>query len=104
MVSSWRLQGASNVVGLAHLEGDCVEKSGLSAYYWLRLAEASSHELGDRSRALVEHLRSAVQAHEIEAVEHRISIAVKKNKLLQSQRPDKLVKRTVGSRPLRMAI
>ena len=95
---------AQFVVGLAHLEGYCVEKNGLSAYYWLRLAEASSHELGDRSRVLVEQLRSAVQAHEIEAVEHRISIAVKKNKLLQSQRPDELIKRTVGSRPLRMAI
>jgi hypothetical protein len=38
-----------------------------------------------------------VQAHEIEDVEHRISIAVKKNKLLQSQRPDELIKRTVDS-------
>jgi DNA-binding CsgD family transcriptional regulator len=95
---------AQFVVGLAHLEGYCVEKSGLSAYYWLRLAETSSHELGHRSRALVEQLRTAVQAHEIEDVEHRISIAVKKNKLLQSQRPDELIKRTVGSRPLRIAI
>ena len=94
MVSSCRLQGASNVVGLAHLEGYCVEKSGLSAYCWLRLAEASSHELGDRSRALVEQLRSAVQAHEIEAVEQRISIAVENNKLLQSQRPHEFIRAT----------
>jgi DNA-binding CsgD family transcriptional regulator len=56
---------AQFVVGLAHLEGYCVEKSGVSAYYWLRLAETSSHELGHRSRALVEQLRGAVQAHEI---------------------------------------
>ena len=95
---------AQFVVGLAHLEGYCVEKNGLSAYYWLRLAETSSQELGQRSRVLVEQLRSAVQAHEIEDVEHRISIAVKKNKLLQSQRPDELIKRTVASRPLRIAI
>jgi hypothetical protein len=79
-------------------------KSGLSAYYWLRLAETSSQELGQRSRVLVEQLCSAVQGHEIADVEHRISIAVKNNKLLQSQRPDELIKRTVGSRPLRMAI
>ena len=46
----------------------------------------------------------AVQAHEIEDVEHRISIAVKKNKLLQSQRPDEFIKSNVASRPLRMAI
>jgi TPR repeat protein len=95
---------AQFVVGLAHLEGYCVEKNGLSAYYWLRLAETSSHELGHRSRALVEQLRSAVQAHEIADVEQRISIAVKNNKLLQSQRPDELITRTVGSRPLRIAI
>jgi two-component system, NarL family, nitrate/nitrite response regulator NarL len=95
---------AQFVVGLAHLEGYCVEKNGLSAYYWLRLAEASSHEIGHRSRALVEQLRSAVQAHEIEDAEHRISIAVKKNKLLQSQRPDEFIKSNVASRPLRMAI
>ena len=31
---------AQFVVGLAHLEGYCVEKNGLSAYYWLRVAEA----------------------------------------------------------------
>src|SRR5713226_8860208 len=85
---------AQFVVGLAHLEGYCVEKSGLSAYYWLRLAETSSDELGHRSRALVEQLRGAVQAHEIEDVEQRISIAVKNNKLLQSQRPDEFIKRS----------
>jgi DNA-binding NarL/FixJ family response regulator len=95
---------AQFVVGLAHLEGYCVEKSGLSAYYWLRLAETSSLELGQRSRVLVEQLRSAVQAHEIEDVEHRISIAVKNNKLLQSQRPDEFINSNVASRPLRMAI
>ena len=33
---------AQFVVGLAHLEGHCVEKNGLAAYYWLRMAEASS--------------------------------------------------------------
>ena len=95
---------AQFVVGLAHLEGYCVEKNGLSAYYWLRLAETSSQELGHRSRALVEQLRSAVQAHEIEDVEHRISIAVKNNKLLQSQRPHEFIKSNVASRPLKMAI
>jgi DNA-binding NarL/FixJ family response regulator len=94
---------AQFVVGLAHLEGYCVEKNGLSAYYWLRLAEAGSHELGDRSRALVEQLKSDVKAHEIEDVEHRISIAVKNNKLLQNQRPAELI-RNGDSLALRLAI
>jgi two-component system, NarL family, nitrate/nitrite response regulator NarL len=95
---------AQFLVGLAHLEGYCVEKNGLSAYYWLRLAEASSHELGDRSRSLVEQLRSSVQAHEIEEVEKRISMAVRNNKLLQSQSPGEFIKAKVVSRPLKMAI
>jgi len=95
---------AQFVVGLAHLEGYCVEKNDLSAYYWLRLAEASSRELGHRSRTLVEQLRSDVKAHEIEDVEHRVSIAVKNNKLLQRQHPDQFIKRGAGSPPLRIAI
>ena len=95
---------AQFVLGLAHLEGYCVEKNALAAYYWLRLAEASSRELGHRSRALVEQIGSAGKKHEIEDVEHRISIAVKGNKLLQKQRPDEFIKRSVGSPSLRVAI
>jgi two-component system, NarL family, nitrate/nitrite response regulator NarL len=95
---------AQFVVGLAHLEGYCVEKSGLSAYYWLRLAEANSHELGHRSRALVEQLRSTVQTFEIEDMEHRISIAVKNNKLFRAKRPNEFIQRNADSRPLRAAI
>jgi hypothetical protein len=44
-----------------------VEKNDPSAYYWLRVAEASSSELGDRSHALVEQLRCTVKTDEIEA-------------------------------------
>jgi len=95
---------AQFVLGLAHLEGYCVEKNPLSAYYWLRLAEASSRELGHRSRALVEQLGSAGKKHEIEDVEHRISIAVKNSKLLKSQRPDEFIKRNDSSRTLRLAV
>jgi hypothetical protein len=58
----------------------------------------------DRSRALLERLRSHIKAHEIEDVEHRISIAVKNNKLLQSQRSAEFIKRSGDSRPLRLAI
>jgi two-component system, NarL family, nitrate/nitrite response regulator NarL len=95
---------AQFVVGLAHLEGYCVEKNGLSAYYWLRLAEASSRELGHRSRALLEQLRNGVEAHQIEDVEQRISIAVKNNKLFQSQRPVEFIKRSADPLALNIAI
>ena len=70
----------------------------------VRLAETSSHELGQRSRVLVDQLRSAVQAHEIEEVEQRISIAVKNNKLLQSHRPDEFIKRSENALALNIAI
>jgi DNA-binding NarL/FixJ family response regulator len=83
---------AQFVMGLAHLEGYCVEKNDLSAYYWLRLVQASAHELEQKSRALVEGLRNEVPADEIGDVEHLISIAVKNNKLLQSQHPAEFIK------------
>lgn len=95
---------AQFVVGLAHLEGYCIEKNGLSAYYWLRVAEASSCELGQRSRALVEELRSTVETHEIEALEHRIAIAVKNNKLFHSKRPAEFINPSADSGPRRIAI
>jgi TPR repeat protein len=94
---------AQFVLGLAHLEGYCVEKNALSAYYWLRLAEASSRELGHRSRALVDQLGSAGKKHEIEDVELRVSIGVKNNKLLQKRHPDEFIKGGEDSPSLRFA-
>ena len=95
---------AQFVVGLAHLEGYCVEKNGLSAYYWLRVAEASSCELGHRSRALVEQLRSTERTDEIEAVERNVAIAVKNNKLFTNKRPAEFIRRSADSPPLRRVI
>ena len=95
---------AQFVVGLAHLEGYCVEKNGRSAYYWLRVAEANSSELGHRSRALVEQLRSTVHTDEIEALERNVAIAVKNNKLFASKRPVEFIRRSADSPPLRRVI
>ncbi len=95
---------AQFVVGLAHLEGYCVEKNGLSAYYWLRVAEENSCELGHRSRALVETLKSSVKPDELEALEHSVAAAVKNNKLLSSRRPVEFIKRGANSSPLPIAI
>ena len=95
---------AQFVVGLAHLEGYCVEKNGLVAYYWLRVAEASSSELGHRSRALVEQLRSTVKTDEIEAVERNVAFAVKNNRLFTNKRPAEFIRRSADSLPLRRVI
>jgi DNA-binding NarL/FixJ family response regulator len=95
---------AQFVVGLAHLEGYGVEKNSLSAYYWLRMAEENSSQLGHRSRALVEQLRCTVKAYEMEAMEPSIAIAVKNNKLFNSKHPAEFIQRGVDSPPLRRAI
>jgi len=92
---------AQFVLGLAHLEGYCVEKDGLSAYYWLRVAEASSCELEHRSRALVNQLRSTVNTDEIEALEQSVATAVRNNKLFTTRRPAEFIKRSADSPPLR---
>ena len=95
---------AQFVVGLAHLEGYCVEKNGHSAYYWLRVAEVGSCELGHRSRDLVEQARSSVKTDEIEALERNVAIAVKNNKLFTSKRPAELIQRRKDSPPLPVAV
>jgi DNA-binding NarL/FixJ family response regulator len=95
---------AQFVVGLAHLEGYCVEKNGLSAYYWLRVAEENSCELGHRSHALVEQLRRTVKTDELKNLEHNVAIAVKNNRLLKSQRPVEFIKRRVDPPSWRTAI
>jgi TPR repeat protein len=95
---------AQFVVGLAHFEGYCVEKDGLAAYYWLRVAEENSGEFRHRSRALVEQLRTTVKTEELEAVEENVAKAVKNNKLLKSQPPVEFIKRKPESPTLRLAI
>ena len=93
---------AQFVVGLAHLEGYCVEKNGLSAYYWLRMAEENSGTIGRRSRALVEELRSTANMKDIEGVEQRVAVGVQQNKLLRSKRPTEFIRSSTDSAPLRM--
>jgi two-component system nitrate/nitrite response regulator NarL len=95
---------AQFVVGLAHLEGYCIEKNGLSAYYWLRVAEENCCALGHRSRALAEQLRSTVTTDEIETLERNVAIAVSNNKLFTSKRPAEYIKRSTDSPPQRRAM
>src|ERR1035437_5764372 len=64
---------AQFIVGLAHLEGNGVEKNGHSAYYWLRMAEENSSAVRQRSRALTEDLRAKINQDEIEDLEMSIA-------------------------------
>jgi DNA-binding NarL/FixJ family response regulator len=76
---------AQFIVGLAYLEGYCVEKNERSAYYWLRMAEENSGTIRSRSHALIKELRSIVNEDDIAAAEHTVAIAVQKNRLLTSK-------------------
>jgi DNA-binding CsgD family transcriptional regulator len=88
---------AQFIVGLAHIEGYCVEKNDLSAYYWLRMAEENSCSIRRRSQALVEELRSTLKTADIEAVEHSVAIATQQNEFLKSKHPVEFIKLGVKS-------
>jgi two-component system, NarL family, nitrate/nitrite response regulator NarL len=90
---------AQFIVGLAHLEGNGVEKSDRSAYYWLRMAEENSSTIGNRSHTLAEELRSAVKIDDIEAVEHKVATRIQRNKLLSSKSPGEFIKPSTDSMP-----
>jgi DNA-binding CsgD family transcriptional regulator len=49
---------AQFIVGLAHLEGYCVEKNERSAYYWLKMAAENSAQVQQRSTGLAERLKA----------------------------------------------
>ncbi|HXZ32917.1 MAG TPA: LuxR C-terminal-related transcriptional regulator [Terriglobales bacterium] len=76
---------AQYLVGLAHLRGSGVEKDGRTAYYWLRMAEESSQELKQRTRALTQELKSAMTAGEVEKLEHSVAAGVQRKKLLTTK-------------------
>jgi len=94
---------AQFIVGLAHLEGYCIEKNDRAAYYWLRMAEENSGTIGHRSRDLVKELRSIVKTDEIEAVEHTIAVAVQENRLFKSKRSAEFITKSTNSAPRAVA-
>jgi len=79
---------AQYIVGLAHLEGDGVEKNGHSAYYWLRMAEENSSAVRQRSRALTLNLRTKIKPGEIERLERRIAAGTQNDKILAKKPVD----------------
>ena len=59
-----------------------------SAYYWLRIAE---------ERSLTEDLKSKMKSEELESLEHNITAAVERNKLLTIKRSSEFIKRSTAS-------
>jgi TPR repeat protein len=93
---------AQFIVGLGHLEGYGIEKNERSAYYWLRMAEENSAAIEQRTRALLEKLRSTLKTDDIEAVEQMVGTWVRENKLLRSKRPAEFISANADSGPLQM--
>ncbi len=98
------LAAAQYIVGLAHLEGYCVEKNDRSAYYWLRMAAESSSRLQRRSAGLTEKLRPKITQVEIEEIENTVRNAICENQLIVSKRPQDMIKRAASSSLLRPAV
>jgi TPR repeat protein len=93
---------AQFIVGLAHLEGYGIEKNERSAYYWLRMAEENSAAIEQRTRALLERLRSTLKTDDIDAVEKMVAVWVQENKLLRSKRPAEFISTNSDSGLLQM--
>ncbi len=91
---------AQFVVGLAHLEGYCVEKDRLAAYYWLRMAEENSCTIRHRCSTLVEELRSTVKTDDVDAAEHNVALGVRENKFLKTRLAAEFIHPSVNSEPI----
>lgn len=83
---------AQFVLALAHLEGYGAEKSEESAYFWLRITENHCSEILQRSRALVEQLKSQIKTHKIEALEQALNTTLQNHQSILSKRPMELVR------------
>ena len=94
---------AQFIVGLAHLEGYCVEKNNRSAYYWLRVAEENSSGLNKLTRSLVAQIKASMKSDEVEALERNVARAVQRNKVLAGKSPAELIKNP-GSSPWPIAM
>jgi two-component system, NarL family, nitrate/nitrite response regulator NarL len=71
---------AQFIVGSAYFGGRGTEKNEKAAYYWLRMAEENSAELGEHIRALTGEVKAKMALHEIEELEK--SLTADKEKML----------------------
>lgn len=88
------LVAAQFIVGLAHLEGYCVEKNESSAYFWLRMAAENSSELQQQSTRLVEGLRASIKQVDVDRLEHRVRDAMRDNRGAVAKRPQDIIQRS----------
>jgi two-component system, NarL family, nitrate/nitrite response regulator NarL len=83
---------AQFVVGLAHLEGHCIEKDDRSAYYWLRLAAENSLEVQHRSAGLIEELKLRITRADQDELERSVRSTIRDNQTIIAKRPQEIIK------------
>ncbi len=95
---------AQFVIGLAHMEGYCVEKNDQSAYYWLRVASESSAAFQERSIPLIGQLKVRMDQADIHSLESKVKSALRGTELLIAKHPKHLIRRDANSPTLRVAV
>ena len=64
---------AQFTLGLAHLQGEGVEKDDHSAYYWLSLAEQNAERIVAESRRALEQLRKSMHAGKVKEIDRTLA-------------------------------
>jgi len=95
---------AQFIVGLAHLEGYCVEKNERSAYYWLKMAAENSSQLQQRSTRLAERLKANITQVDIDELERSVQKTIRDNRLVVATRPQDIIKKSESPRSLKLAV
>ena len=95
---------AQFIVGLAHLEGYCIERNDHSAYYWLRMAAENSSEVQQRSVRLVEELKTRITRPAQDELELSVRSAISHNQPIVAKRPQEIIRRSVSSAAIKMAV
>ena len=95
---------AQFIVGLAHLEGYCVEKNERSAYYWLKMAAENSAQVQQRSTGLAERLKANLTEEDIDELERSVRKAARDNRLAVATRPQDIIKKSASYPSLKLAV
>jgi DNA-binding NarL/FixJ family response regulator len=95
---------AQFVVGLAHLEGYCLEKNDHSAYYWLRMAAENSSEVQQRSARLVEKLKTRITRAHQDELERSVRSAIRRNRPMIVKRPQEIIQQSTSSTAIKVAV
>jgi DNA-binding CsgD family transcriptional regulator len=95
---------AQFTVGLAHLEGYCVEKNERSAYYWLKMAAENSSQLQQRSTGLAERLKANFTQEDIDELERSVQKAARDNRFVVAMRPQEIIKKSASYPSLKLAV